>query len=142
MKRRKFLQAAGLSLATTALAKPAIAQSNPAINWRLTASWPKSLDTVYGACVVFAKPVPEITDNALLIQVFAAGEIVPALAVLDAVQAGAVEMGNTAAYYYWGKDPALALGTAVPFGLNARQMEAWLRHGGGNELLQDVFAGF
>jgi TRAP-type mannitol/chloroaromatic compound transport system substrate-binding protein len=142
MKRRQFLTAAGVSLATTALAKPAIAQSNPAINWRLTASWPKSLDTVYGACEVFAKRVAEITDNRFQIQVFAAGEIVPALAVLDAVQAGTVEMGNTGAYYYWGKDPALAFGSAVPFGLNTRQMESWLRHGGGNELLQEVFASF
>jgi len=142
MKRRHFLQAAGLGLATTALAKPAIAQSNPAINWRLTMSAPKSLDSVYGACEVFGKRVAEITDNQFQIQVFAAGEIVPALAVLDAVQAGTVEMGNTSAYYYWGKDPALAFGSGVPFGLNTRQMESWLRHGGGNELLQDVFASF
>jgi TRAP-type mannitol/chloroaromatic compound transport system substrate-binding protein len=142
MKRRQFLQAAGLGLATTSLAKPAIAQSNPAISWRLTASWPKSLDTLYGACEVFAKSVAETTDNRFKIQVFAAGEIVPALAVLDAVQTGTVEMGNTAAYYYWGKDAALAFGTAVPFGLNTRQMESWLRHGGGNELLQDVFGSF
>src|SRR5260370_3769548 len=142
MKRRQFPHAAGLSLATSALVKPVIAQSNPAINWRLTASWPKSLDTLYGACEVFAKRVAEITDNQFQIQVFATGEIVPALAVLDAVQTGTVEMGNTAAYYYWGKDPALAFGTAVPCGLNARQMESWLRHGGGNELLQDVFASF
>jgi len=142
MKRRQFLQAAGLGLAATAVAKPAVAQSNPTISWRLTASWPKSLDTLYGACEVFAKSVAEITDNRFQLQVFAAGEIVPALAVLDAVQAGTVEMGNTGAYYYWGKDPALALGTAVPFGLNTRQMESWLRHGGGNELLQEVFASF
>ena len=94
MKRRQFLHASGLSLATTTLAKPAIAQSNPAIKWRLTASWPKSLDTVYGTCEVFAKRVAEITDNQFQIQVSAAGEIVPALAVLDAVQAGTVEMAN------------------------------------------------
>jgi TRAP-type mannitol/chloroaromatic compound transport system substrate-binding protein len=142
MKRRQFLKTAGFGVATAAVAKPAVAQSNPAINWRLTASWPKSLDTLYGACEVFAKRVAEITDNQFQIQVFAAGEIVPALAVLDAVQAGTVEMGNSAAYYYWGKDAALAFGTAVPFGLNARQMESWLRHGGGNELLQEVFASF
>jgi len=142
MKRRQFLQASGLSLAATAVAKPAIAQSHPAINWRLTHSVPKALDIPYGASEVFAKRVAEITDNQFQIQVFAAGEIVPGLAVLDAVQAGTVEMGTTAAYYYWGKDPALAFGTAVPFGLNTRQMESWLRHGGGSELLQDVFANF
>src|SRR5262249_15901735 len=100
------------------------------------------LDTLYGACEVFARRVAEITDNQFQIRVFAAGEIVPALAVLDAVRAGTVEMGNTGASYYWGKDPALALGSGVPFGLNTRQMESWLRHGGGNELLQDVFTSF
>jgi TRAP-type mannitol/chloroaromatic compound transport system substrate-binding protein len=142
LKRRQFLTAIGAGAGAVSIAKPAIAQSAPDIKWRLAASWPKSLDTLYGACEVFAKRVAEITDNRFQIQVFAAGEIVPALAVLDAVQAGTVEIGNTGVYYYWGKDPALAFGTAVPFGLNTRQMESWLRHGGGNELLQEVFASF
>src|SRR5262249_57508521 len=86
--------------------------------------------------------VAEITDNRFQLQSFPAGEIVPGLAVLDAVQNQTVEIGNTAAYYYIGKDAALAFGTAVPFGLNARQMESWLLHGGGNDLLQEVFASF
>ncbi len=141
LQRRQFLTVIGVG-AGASIAKPAIAQSTPNIKWRLAVSWPKSLDTLYGGCEVFAKRVAETTDNRLQIQVFAAGEIVPALEVLDAVQAGTVEAGMTAAYYYWGKDPALAFGTAVPFGLNTRQMESWLRHGGGNELLQDVFASF
>jgi TRAP-type mannitol/chloroaromatic compound transport system substrate-binding protein len=114
----------------------------PEIKWRLAASWPKSLEALYGACEVFARRVGEITDNRFQIQVFAAGEIVPSLAVLDAVQSHTVEIGNTAAYYYWGKDAALAFGSAVPFGLNTRQMEAWLVQRGGNELLQEVFTSF
>ena len=103
MKRRKFLQAAGAGLAASAIAAPAIAQSSPTIKWRLTASWPKSLDTLYGGCEYFSKRIAEITDNKFQIQVFAAGEMVPGLQVLDAVQNGTVEMGNTALYYYFGR---------------------------------------
>ena len=140
MKRRQFLAAVGGSVGAIPL--PAIAQTTPQVRWRLTTSWPKSLDTLYGACEMFARRVGEITDNNFQIQLFAAGEIVPGLAVLDAVQNQTVEMGHTGAYYYWGKDAALAIGSAIPFGLNARQMESWLVQGGGNELLQEVFARF
>src|SRR5690242_13303424 len=142
MKRRQFLQAAGAGLAASAIAAPAIAQSTPEVKWRLTASWPKSLDTLYGGCEYFAKRVAEITDNKFQIQAFAAGEIVPGLQVLDAVQNGTVEMGNTAMYYYWGKDPAMTFGTALPFGLNSRQMNSWLRFGGGNELLTELLKNY
>src|SRR5918993_1035936 len=138
MKRRKFLQAAGAGLAASAIAAPAIAQSSPNIKWRLTASWPKSLDTLYGGCEYFSKRIAEITDNKFQIQPFAAGEIVPGLQVLDAVQNGTVEMGNTALYYYFGKNTAFTFGTALPFGVNARQMISWLRHAGGEELLNDL----
>jgi len=144
MNRRHFLSATaiGAGAGVSSIAMPAIAQSMPQIRWRLATSWPKSLDTLYGSCEVFAKRVAEITDNRFQLQLFAAGEIVPGLAVLDAVQNQTVEIGSTAAYYYVGKDAALAFGTAVPFGLNARQMESWLVHGGGNDLLQEVFANF
>ncbi len=138
MKRREFLKTAGVGVAASAVAAPAVAQSMPEIKWRLTASWPKSLDTLYGGCEHFAKRVAEITDNQFQIQVFAAGEIVPGLQVLDAVQAGNVEMGNTALYYYWGKDPALTFGTALPFGLNARQINAWQRFAGGTDLMNEL----
>jgi TRAP-type mannitol/chloroaromatic compound transport system substrate-binding protein len=138
MKRRQFLKAAAGGLAVSAVAAPAIAQPSPAVKWRLTASWPKSLDTLYGGCEYFAKRVAEITDNKFQIQTFAAGEIVPGLQVLDAVQNGTVEMGNTALYYYFGKNPAFTFGTALPFGLNSRQMISWFRHGGGEELMNDL----
>src|SRR5258708_32817250 len=125
MKRRDFLKVPGSGAGGAAtLAAPAIAQSMPELKWRLTASWPKSTDTLWGAVEVMAKQVAEGTDNKFQIQTFAGGEIVPGLQVLDAVQNGTVEMGHTASYYYFGKDPTFAFGTAVPFGPNQRINQA------------------
>src|SRR5436305_800771 len=135
MKRREFLKAAGIGLAGSAVAAPAIAQSMPELKWRMAASWPKSLDTLYGTVEHISKRVAEITDNKFQIQGFAAGEIVPGLQVLDAVQNNTVEMGHTAGYYYVGKDPSFAFATALPSGLNARQQESWQPNGGGMEVL-------
>jgi len=137
MKRRKFLTALGVGAATAAITKPAIAQSMPELKWRLTASWPKSLDTLFGACETFAKSVNEATDGKFQIQVFAAGEIVPGLQVLDAVQNGTVEMGHSAQYYFIGKDPTWALFCATPFGLNTRQQNAWFYEGDGQKLIDE-----
>src|SRR6476620_6210971 len=142
MKRRDFLKTAGLGGAAAAVAKPAIAQSMPELKWRLTSSFPKSLDTLYGASEVFAKAVAEATDNKFQIQVFAAGEIVPGLAAADAVQNGTVEMCHTASYYYFGKDPTFAFGTSVPFGLNARMQNAWMYFGGAMDLMNDFYKKF
>jgi TRAP-type mannitol/chloroaromatic compound transport system substrate-binding protein len=138
--RRKFIKAAGaggLGAAAATVAAPAIAQSSPEIKWRLTASWPKSLDTLYGNPEYLSKRVAEITDNKFQIQCFAAGEIVPGLQVLDAVQAGTVEAGHTALYYYFGKDPTFTFGTDLPFGINSRMKNAWYMHGGGQQLMDE-----
>jgi len=146
MNRRRFLRNAGVGAASaaaaTTVAAPAIAQSMPELKWRLTSSFPKSLDTIYGAAEQMAKVVAEATDNKFQIRVFASGEIVPGLQVADAVQNGTVEMGHTAAYYFFGKDPTFALATAVPFGLNARQQDAWLTQAGGEQLLNDFFKNY
>src|SRR3954467_4470839 len=139
MKRRKFLKMAGLTSAASLVAKPAVAQSMPDLKWRLPSSFPKSLDTIYGAAEVFAKAVAEATDNKFQIQVFAGGEIVPGLQALDAVSSGTVEMAHTASYYYVGKDPTFAFATAVPFGLNSRMQNAWQFFGGGMELMNDFY---
>jgi len=139
MQRRSFLKKAAVGAAAGTIAAPAIVHSQPSIQWRLTASWPKSLDTLFGGADLVAKRVGEITDGKFQIRTFAAGEIVPALQVLDAVQAGTVEMGHTATYYYFGKDPAFALATAVPFGMNMRQNTAWWHFGGGAEAMAPLF---
>ena len=141
MDRRSFIRKAGAggvgAVAATALAAPAIAQSNPKITWRLTSSFPKTLDTIYGGAVVFSKMLKEATDGNFDIQVFAAGEIVPGLQAADAAAAGTVEACHTVSYYYWGKNPTWALGAAVPFALNARGMNAWQYHGGGIDLFNE-----
>ena len=111
MKRRDFLKVSAAGAAATAVASPAIAQSSPEIKWRMTSSFPKSLDTIYGGCETFAKYVAEMTDNKFQIQVFAAGEIVPGLQALDATSNGTVEMCHTVSYYYVGKDPTFARST-------------------------------
>jgi TRAP-type mannitol/chloroaromatic compound transport system substrate-binding protein len=142
MDRRKFVASAGTAaVVAPVLTAPAIAQSAPELKWRLTSSFPKSLDTIFGAAEVFSKYVSEATDGKFHIQVFPANEIVPGLKAADAVTNGSVEIAHTASYYYVGKDPTFALGTAIPFGLNARQSNAWLYHGGGNELLNEFYAG-
>jgi TRAP-type mannitol/chloroaromatic compound transport system substrate-binding protein len=140
MKRREFMKAAGLGVAASGVAMPAIAQSTPTINWRLQSSYPTSLDTIYGACRVLSKAVAEATDNKFKIQVFAAGEIIPPLSIVDGVQNGTVEMGHTGSYFYIGKDPSFAFGTGIPFGPNTRQQQAWFYHGGGNDLLNEFYA--
>ena len=139
MRRRSLIAGGGVGLVGAALAAPAIAQSQPEIKWRLAASWPKSLDTIYGGAEYLAKRVAEMTDNKFQIRTFAGGEIVPALQVLDAVQNNTVEMGHTASYYYVGKDMTFGFDCTVPFGMNARQQNAWMTHGGGLEPLRTFF---
>lgn len=142
MKRRNFLAASGAGLAAAAVAAPAVAQSSPEIKWRLTSSFPKSLDTIFGGAENISKQVAELTDNKFQIQVFAAGEIVPGLQALDAVSNNTVEMCHTCSYYYVGKDKTFGFGTSVPFGMNARQQNAWIYYGGGQKLLDDFYANY
>jgi TRAP-type mannitol/chloroaromatic compound transport system substrate-binding protein len=148
VQRRSFLKKAGLGLAAGAAAAPGIVNAQapaaglPTISWRMAGSWPKSLDTLYGGMEQISKRVAEATGGKFTIKVFAGGEIVGPLQVLDAVQNGTVECGHTAAYYYFGKDPTFALSCAVPFGPNSRQQNAWMYHGGGKELLREFYKGY
>jgi TRAP-type mannitol/chloroaromatic compound transport system substrate-binding protein len=128
--------------ASVALAKPAIAQSMPEVKWRLTSSFPKSLDTIFGTAQTFVKYLAEATDNKFQIQAFAAGEIVPGLQALDAVSSGALECAHTPTYFYYGKDPTLGFGTGMPFGPNARLQHSWWHFGGGEQIVNEALAKF
>ncbi|MGZ5105912.1 MAG: TRAP transporter substrate-binding protein [Usitatibacter sp.] len=144
MKRRHFINTTGAGMAGILAAgvAPAFAQGAPEIKWRLASSFPKSLDTIYGAVEVMSKRVAACTGGKFQIQVFAAGEIVPAFGVVDAVQNGTIQAAHTAPYYFWGKDAAFALDTAIPFSLNARQTNAWQIFGGGNELFAEFYKAY
>ena len=141
-KRRSFIKTATAGAAAGAAATisaSAIAQSLPTIKWRLASSFPKSLDTIYGAAEDLSKRVKELTDGKFEIRPFAGGEIVPGLQVMDAVKDGTVECAHTAPYYFFGKNPAFAFDCAVPFGLDARQQNAWLYVGGGMQLMREFY---
>ncbi len=140
MERRSFIRQTGLAGVLAAGAAPAIVHAQTAIRWRIASSFPKSLDTLFGVCDVFAKKVSDMSGGKFVITTHAAGELVPAFGVLDAVGNGTVEMANTAPYYFFGKDPTYALDCAIPFGLNARQMAAWMYEGNGLKLLREFYA--
>jgi TRAP-type mannitol/chloroaromatic compound transport system substrate-binding protein len=142
MERRSFIKHTGLAGILAAGSAPAFAQGSPTVKWRCPSSFPKSLDTIYGAAEAATKSIADATGGKFQIQMFAAGEIVPGLQVADAVQAGTVECGHTAPYYYFGKDPTFAFGTAIPFGLNFRQYNAWWFFGGGDQLYNEFTKNF
>jgi len=158
MKRRDFLRKAVTGTAGAAAGVAAVAgcgggeqalsegapavHTNPKVKWTLVSSFPRGLDTIFGASLVLAEKVAAMTNGNFTIDVNAPGELVPGLQVLDAVKAEAAEVGQSASYYYIGKNPALAFDTGVPFGFNARQQAAWLLGGGGLDLLRPVFADF
>ena len=139
MDRRSILKNAGIAGILAAGAAPAV-HAQAAIRWRLASSFPKSLDTIYGTAEVFSKKVSEATSGKFQISVHAGGELMPAFGVVDGVQSAAVEMAHTAPYYFYGKDPTFCLGCAVPFGLNARQMNAWMYEGNGLKLMREFYA--
>ena len=138
MKRRSFLKKAGVGVAAGAVVAPALGQgAQPEVKWRLASSFPKSLDTIYGSAETISKRVAAATNGKFQIQVFAAGEIVPGLQVLDAVQNATVQCCHTAPYYFFGKDPTFAFACAIPFGMNTRMQNAWMYHGGGLDLMRE-----
>ena len=153
LNRRQFVRKAGLGAAGTGVlascggtdtqdANLDSEISGPRVSWRMASSYPTSVDILHGAGVLVADRVAALTGGRFTIRIFPPGELVPPLQVMDAVQAGTVHIGYTADYYYIGKHPALAFGTSIPFGLNARQQIAWLKYGGGLELLHEIYADF
>ncbi len=148
--RRSFVKrSAGVAVGAVAVGAcggaggeaPAV-QTNPRVRWRLVSSFPRALDTLYGINDYVASRVEAMTDGRFSIRAYPAGEIVPAFQVLDAVQQGTAQLGHSASYYFTGKNPALAFDAGVPFGLSARQQNAWLYEGGGGELMNELFADF
>jgi TRAP-type mannitol/chloroaromatic compound transport system substrate-binding protein len=142
MDRRSVIKQAGLAGVLAAGAAPAIVQAQANLRWRLTSAFPKALDTIYGAAETFSKKVREMTGGKFEISVHANGELVPMPGLVDAVKNGTVEMGHTAPYYYFGKDETFALGCAIPFGLNSRQMTAWQYDGNGLKLMREFYRGY
>lgn len=139
MKRREFLKSAALAApAAAALATPAIAQGK--VEWKMPTSFPAKAPGVGTNATTFAKRVSEMSDGQLTIKVFSAGELVPPFGVEDAVQQGTAEIGHSTPYYAASKNTALHFFSAVPFGLTAVETTAWLRHGGGQELWNEIYA--
>ncbi|MEY4652158.1 MAG: hypothetical protein RI884_739 [Pseudomonadota bacterium] len=141
MDRRSLLTRTGLGGILAAGTAPAV-QAQPIVRWRLASSFPRSLDTIYGAAEAFAHRVRQMSGGRLDITVHPAGELLPAFGVVDAVQSGTIEAAHTAPYYFFGKDETFALGGAIPFGLNSRQMSAWTYEGNGLGLMREFYAGY
>jgi TRAP-type mannitol/chloroaromatic compound transport system substrate-binding protein len=140
MQRRSFINRAGLAGVLAAGSAPAIVHAQTTIRWRLASSFPKSLDTIFGAADVFTKKISEMSGGKFQISVHAGGELMPPFGVVDGVQNGTVEMAHTAGYYFVGKDETFAIGCAIPFGLNSRQMSAWMYEGNGLKLMREFYA--
>ena len=138
MDRRSVIKHAGIAGVLAAGAAPAV-QAQAAIRWRLASSFPKALDTIFGAADVFAQKVNAMSGGKFTVSVHAAGELMPPFAVVDGVQQGTVEAAHTAPYYFFGKDDTFALGTAIPFGLNSRQLTAWYYDGNGMKLFREFY---
>jgi len=142
MERRSFVRQAGLAGVLAAGAAPAVVHAQANVRWRLASSFPKSLDTIFGAADVFAKKVHELSGGKFQVAVHAGGELMPAFGVVDGVQNGTVEMAHTAPYYFFGKDETFALGCTIPFGLNSRQMTAWMVEGNGLKLMREFYRNY
>ena len=140
MERRSFVSGAGMAGVLATGIAPAIVHAQASIRWRMASSFPKAADIIYGGADVFAKKMSEMTSGKFQISVHGPGELMPAFGVVDGVQAATVEMAHTAPYYFFGKDPTFALGCAIPFGLNSRQMTAWMYEGNGLKLMREFYA--
>ncbi len=141
LKRRQFLTTATAAGSAAALARPAVAQGER-LEWKMVTSWPKGLPGLSTGAERLAQRIGELSGGRLTVKVYAAGELVPALAVLDAVSSGTAEMGPDASYYHIGKAPAAGFYTAVPFGMNAQELNGWVYFGGGQELWDELYAPF
>jgi len=138
MDRRSLIKNAGIAGVLAAGIAPAV-HAQAAVRWRLASSFPRSLDTIFGSAEMLSKTVKALSGGKFEITVHPAGELMPAFGVVDALQGDNIEMAQSAAYYFTGKDPIFAFSCAVPFGLTARQNTSWKDYGGGRKLLDDFF---
>ena len=141
MDRRSIIKQAGIAGVLAAGIAPAV-HAQATVRWRLASSFPKSLDTIFGSAEMFAKTVRALSGGKFEVSVHAAGELMPAFGVVDALQSSTIEMAQTAPYYFTGKNSIFAFGCAVPFGLTARQMDAWMDHGNGRKLMDAFYANY
>ena len=141
MDRRSLFRNAGIAGVLASGIAPAV-QAQAAVRWRLASSFPKSLDTIFGSAETFSRTVRALSGGRFEVSVHAAGELMPAFGVVDALQNGTIEMAQTAPYYFTGKDAIFAFGCAVPFGLTARQMDSWMEHGNGRKLMDAFYANY
>jgi TRAP-type mannitol/chloroaromatic compound transport system substrate-binding protein len=139
MDRRSLIKRAGIAGVLASGIAPAV-HAQAAVRWRLSSSFPKSLDTIFGSAETMSRTVKALSGGKFEISVHAAGELMPAFGNVDALTNGTIEMGQTAPYYFTGKDPIFAFGCAVPFGLTARHMDAWMEHGNGRKLMDAFYA--
>ncbi len=139
MDRRSLIKRAGIAGVLATGIAPAV-HAQAAVRWRLSSSFPKSLPTIFGSAERFSQTVKELSGGKFEVSVHAGGELMPPFANVDALQNGTIEMGQTAPYYFTGKNAIFAFGCAVPFGLNARQMDAWMEQGNGRKLMDEFYA--
>jgi TRAP-type mannitol/chloroaromatic compound transport system substrate-binding protein len=149
MKRRDFLGSVGSAALLagcqqTETGKPAAAvqTAHATIHWKLVTTWPRNFPGLGTGANNLARLIGEMSGGRLQVKVFGAGELVPPMEVFGAVMQGTAEMGHGAAYYWKGKSETAQFFAAVPFGLTAQEMNAWLLHGGGMELWREVYAPF
>lgn len=146
MKRREFFKKAGVvtagaaAAATTTLAAPAIAQNT--YNWRMVTTWPANFPGLGVGASRLAQRITAASGGRLNVQVFSAGELVPALQSIDAVIDGSAEMSHGAAYYWQNKNAGLSFFTGVPYGMTSREMAAWVRYMGGQEIWDEIYDQF
>jgi TRAP-type mannitol/chloroaromatic compound transport system substrate-binding protein len=143
MKRRDFIKGAGAGAvaAGAALAAPGV-QAKAQYKWKMVTTWPKNFPGMGTGANHLARLIEEMSGGRIEVKVYGAGELVPAFEIFDAVSRGTAEMGHGAAYYWKGKSEAAQFFAAVPFGMTAQEMNAWLYHGGGMALWEEVYKPF
>ena len=142
MERRQFIKHAGIAGILAAGVAPAAHAQGATIRWRLASSFPKALDTIFGAADPLANIIKDMSGGKFEVSVHAGGELMPAFGVVDGVQQGTVECAHTAPYYFFGKDETFAMDCAIPFGLNSRQMTAWMYEGNGLKLFREFYKAY